>query len=222
MAEVQSVVAGFQYWELAKIIVFPLAIIGTQKFFDYKNEKEHDALRSMVSSLGGDISKVIAHFELNIENSTYIATMGDIKTHYISRFRTRPFRIAANEKANVFIMMIAKTIKDHPDMSSLSWTSVMQDLDTGFESVKNMMKSHLADEIVESFYGQYVEAYRLYKVKVEGIFLGLDNARKERFIKMSNEFMIEFLAALVDHEKMVPVNNAEHVGEALDEIQPSV
>ncbi len=189
-----------QYWEIAKVAVVPLAIIITQKFFDFKNAREHDNLRDLISNLSGDLTKVVKHLELDIENSEYISTMGEVKAHYVSRFGTKPFRIAADTKSNTFILMVAKTIKEHPDMSTLSWTQVSQDFDTGFEAVKGMMAAHIS-YLAEEFYIEHAIAYRTYKAKIESIFMGLGNSRKERFIKLSNDFMLEFLSSLLAFEK---------------------
>lgn len=196
----RSLKVEVQYWEMAKFVAVPLAVIVTQKMFDFKNAKAHDDIIVTVKALADDLKKVVDHFELDVENGEYITQMGEVKAYYVSQLKDKSFRLAANKKTNVFIGMVEKTIQDHPEMGPQSWTQVMQDFDTGFGEVKRIMAAHIGDH-AETFYVQHGLAYDIYKAEIQSIFVGLSNARKERFIKLSNQFMIQYLTAFVQYEK---------------------
>lgn len=179
--------------EMLKMALVPTTIVIANKYFDRKNVKDHERIEAKVD-------KVLNHFEIGLKNSESFRRMDAVKAHYVAQFKTKGFQVSADEKANKFIELVTKTVTDHPKMSTTSWLQVSQDFDTGYAEVKKMMETHLA-YMTEEFFADHAVSYQQFKSKIEAIFMDVENKKKERFLKASNDFLIKFMGELIMLEK---------------------
>lgn len=145
-----------------------------------------------LSKINNKTQDLVNYFEINRQNSDYIRKLNQIKIHYISQIKSQKHKLAACEKADKFIDVI-EHILDNYKMDIRYWECIKDEFDSGSAYVRNRMREYVGTDETETYYQTHAANYSAFLARLEDILADTENHYKERFIKLSCDFLKQFL-----------------------------
>jgi len=139
--------------------------------------------------LKSSVDKIMMHYNIDMENGGYIASLIDYKDYLLSGILENNKREVATIRANNFIDAVSNVITRY-QLGMKNFQYIKNEMDGAFHKAMTNLRQNAKNSVN---YEEHEKHYREFISKCENILVTSQNGYKEKFIGACNEYMKVFL-----------------------------
>jgi len=191
---------------VALILMFQSVLVAYLKNNSDKNIRELvEENKEQHKEINVSLSKLLNYYNLNIQEEEYFKQMHQNKDFFCSELKSQELRDFALYRANLFIDTVCNIVKTY-DMQINNAKEIEATFMQASSCVKSEMKNRFNTEFVDSYYEFHNKLINKYLHKTKNILLDLENHHQDRFLKITNEFMIKSINELKEYEDVAELH----------------